>query len=262
MSPTLRLRWAVQKLRRSLTFEERKHRIDLQLWRRHRQYPLLYWRWMKDQIWECWASPLLSQERETSANAFRIYHPERESSETSSSHFRSGMVKPVARCPNKRKSSRDSKCCVGPSLRKRKDSFWASRYPQFPWNASWSSCSRRTNGSIKITWRRMSYENASWGTKRWFTVWSTIWAGLARIEGRMCGQSSSWIWSTVSSQRMELHQANQLSDQISERKELVVHWIGQERERDFFKKVVWEVSKHEKNCKSAVQKLNERNNWE
>ena len=53
------------------------------------------------------ASPLLSQERETSANPLGIYHSNRECSETRSSHVRTISEKPVAMCSNKRKSSRE-----------------------------------------------------------------------------------------------------------------------------------------------------------
>ena len=45
---------------------------------------------------------------ETSANPFSIYHPNRESYETRSSHVRTSARKPVAMCSNKKKSSRDS----------------------------------------------------------------------------------------------------------------------------------------------------------
>ena len=42
------------------------------------------------------------------------------------------------------------------------------------------------------------HEDASWGTKGLFTLWSPIEAEFARIEGRGCRQSSSWILSTAS----------------------------------------------------------------
>ena len=62
------------------------------------------------------ASPLLSQEKETTAKPFGKYHHNRESSETSFSHFRSGTEKPVARCQNKRKIKSRLKCCARVSL--------------------------------------------------------------------------------------------------------------------------------------------------
>ena len=52
--------------------------------------------------------PLFPQERETSANPLGIYHSNRERAEASFSHLRSGIGKPIARSPKKRKSSRDS----------------------------------------------------------------------------------------------------------------------------------------------------------
>ena len=60
------------------------------------------------------ALPLLSQERDKCGPS-RIFHSNRESSETSSSHFRTCTAKPVARCQNKRKSSRGSNVVREPS---------------------------------------------------------------------------------------------------------------------------------------------------
>ena len=85
----------------------RKERLDrLTTLAKTSRPPLLYWRWMKDRIWECWPHHC-QDKRETSANPFRIYDSDRESSETPSSHFHTCVVKPVAMCSNKRKSSRD-----------------------------------------------------------------------------------------------------------------------------------------------------------
>ena len=52
------------------------------------------------------ASPLILQERETSANPFGIDHSKRESSKASFSHLRTCIGKPIARSQNKRRSSR------------------------------------------------------------------------------------------------------------------------------------------------------------
>ena len=53
------------------------------------------------------ASATVSQQRETSANPFGIFHSDGENSETSFLRFRSGTVKTIARRQDKRKSSRD-----------------------------------------------------------------------------------------------------------------------------------------------------------
>ena len=53
------------------------------------------------------ASPLILQERETSANPFGIYRSNTESSKASFSHLRTCIGKPIARSHNKRRSSRD-----------------------------------------------------------------------------------------------------------------------------------------------------------
>ena len=49
------------------------------------------------------ASPLLSQERETSANPFGICHSDGESSEKSFSHFRPGTGKPIGEMSKQKK---------------------------------------------------------------------------------------------------------------------------------------------------------------
>ena len=53
------------------------------------------------------ASPLILQERETSANPLGIYLSSTESSKASFSHLRTCIGKPIARSHNKRRSSRD-----------------------------------------------------------------------------------------------------------------------------------------------------------
>ena len=58
--------------------------------------------------------------------------PHSESSETSSLRFRTGMEKPSARCPNRRKSSSRLTCWVGASFRKRRIRSEHRDYPQLP----------------------------------------------------------------------------------------------------------------------------------
>ena len=148
------------------------------------------------------------------------------------------------------------------SSRKRKSSFWALRYPQFPWNASWSSCSRRKSCLNKIFWSRISYEEASWGTKRFFIVWSPIWAGHAGIVGRRRRQSSSSIRYVASfSEDGELYQANQVFDQCQREKS----WLCTElhrRERVLQEGRVRSLQEIEDLKRCLVQKLRERNKWE
>ena len=60
--------------------------MDLQLWRRHRNNPCCVGGGCKISV----GMLALSQKTETSANPFRIHHSDRESSDTSFSHFRAG----------------------------------------------------------------------------------------------------------------------------------------------------------------------------
>ena len=135
-------------------------------------------------------------------------------SETRSSHVRTRTGKPVATCSNEKIESR-LKCCAGALFRKVKN-FWAFINSWFPWLASWSSCSRRKNCSIKTVWSRIWYEIPSWGTKKIFCClksdpsWKCKnWGSIVETELFKPGESIVWSF--------------------SERRELVVHRIGQKR---------------------------------
>ena len=62
-----------------------------------------------DQIRNVLASPLYLQEREASADRSRVYHPYRENSVSSSSHFRASVGRPAAVFSHERKSSQESR---------------------------------------------------------------------------------------------------------------------------------------------------------
>ena len=89
-----------------------------------------------------------SQKRETNATLFRIYHSNRESSETLSSHVLTSTVRPAAMCSQKRKSSRDSIVLQVSFIENERINSEHREIRDFP-GIAWSCWSRRKSCSLK-----------------------------------------------------------------------------------------------------------------
>ena len=148
-------------------------------------------------------SPLFSQESEVSANPFSA----------SFSHSHSSIGQPrrdVNHCSSfeksltrsKRKSSRDSGSVQGSHMERVKDSVRTKRCSWFSWE-SWSSLSKRMRSSDKV-------------------IWSAVWVGQKRMENAKCWYSSVWHWYSDPIPEDGTLQANQLTDQTPNEKELAM----------------------------------------
>ena len=145
------------------------------------------------------ASPLFPQERETSANPFGIYHSSGESSEGSFSHLHTGNEKSKARSHNKRMSSRDSGFARDPHLEREKI--------------------LSEQKEIQNLLERKA-DQAFRGERAARTRLSEAQSELDRREWKMQSADRALHGSgfQLHSQRMELYQANQLTDQSQKEK--------------------------------------------
>ena len=185
--------------------------------------PLPYRRWVKRSDLGMLASPLLSQEREREARTlsefitqigkvltrpFHNFVPVRETRSDMSKKGKSVML------------------CEGLI---EKEKFLSERgdvLNVFEWRADQAVLGK---GVAQAKLSEAEYH--SWGLleeqKRSFAVWSAIWAGQARIEGRMRTQSSSWSQYAASFSKKGTSPSESFIWSIPKREELVMHRIGQ-----------------------------------
>ena len=104
------------------------------------------------------------------------------------------------------------KCLAGVLFRERKESFWTSRNPRFPWITSWSCCSRRKRATLS----RLT--EAAYHTRMLLDEQKKPTMSEARSELNMqelrvesVDRALHEPGLQLHSQRMQLHQANQLS---------------------------------------------------
>ena len=165
---------------------------------------------MKDRTCECWPHHCCHR-RETSANLFGVFHSNRESSETCFSHFRSGTGKLVARCLNKRKSSRDSGV-VQNSLSEEKKFFLSIENYAISWKCELTEPGRERVAQTKLSEAEDHTRRLLEEQKDYLLSEAQLELDKQELRVQCADRALHESGMQLQSQRMELYHANQLSD--------------------------------------------------
>ena len=190
-----------------------------------------------------------SRKRERQVQPHSAFNTLIESSETRSSHVRTSTGRPVAMCSHKRKSSWGSSV-LQESYPEREDSFWASPNQRFLRTAS------SKEKKLLDCHSRLLLEEQ----KKHFLSETRSELNMQGLRIESADRALQETGLQLHSQRMELYQANHLSDHSKREK----NWLCTEMDKKG--KSSWRGS-YEKSLgkvfvlKCAVQQLKERNNW-